>query len=58
MEKGIPVVRSTRTGSGFVTAKAEGIGAGFYNPQKARILLMLALAEGANMEKIKAYFGS
>ena len=58
MEKGIPVVRSTRTGSGFVTTKAEGIGAGFYNPQKARILLMLALAEGANMEKIKAYFGS
>lgn len=58
MEKGIPVVRSTRTGSGFVTAKAEGIGAGYYNPQKARILLTLALAEGASMDKIKAYFGS
>lgn len=58
MAKGIPVVRSTRTGSGFVTAKTEGIGAGYYSPQKARILLTLALAEGASMEKIKAYFGS
>jgi L-asparaginase len=58
MAKGIPVVRSTRTGSGFVTAKDEGIGAGFYNPQKSRILLALALAEGASMDKIRAYFGS
>ena len=58
MAKGIPVVRSTRTGSGFVTTKKEGIGAGFYNPQKARILLTLAIAEGASMEKIKTYFGS
>lgn len=58
MEKGIPVVRSTRTGSGFVTSKPEGIGAGYFNPQKARILLGLALAEGASIEKIKAYFGS
>ena len=58
MGKGIPVVRSTRTGSGFVTSKPEGIGAGFYNPQKARILLSLALAGGATFEQIKAYFGS
>ena len=58
MNKGIPVVRSTRTGTGFVTSKQEGIGAGYYNPQKARILLSLALAEGASMDKIKAYFGS
>jgi L-asparaginase len=56
--KGITVVRSTRTGSGFVTTKEEGIGAGFFNPQKARILLMLALAEGASAEKIRAYYGS
>ncbi len=58
MNKGIPVVRSSRVGTGFVTAKQEGIGAGYYSPQKARILLTLALAEGASMEKIKAYFGS
>lgn len=58
MAKGIPVVRSTRTGSGFVTAKDDGIGAGYFNPQKSRILLSLALAEGASMEKIRTYFGS
>lgn len=57
MNKGIPVVRSSRTGGGFATVKQEGIGAGFFNPQKARILLMLALAEGASMDKIKTYFG-
>ncbi|HEV7616636.1 MAG TPA: type II asparaginase [Burkholderiaceae bacterium] len=58
MQRGIPVIRSTRTGSGFVSRKDEGIGSGFYNPQKARILLALALAEGASMEKIRMYFGS
>jgi L-asparaginase len=55
---GIPVVISTRTGSGYVTAKAEGIGAGVYNPQKARILLQLALAQGADQARIRGYFGS
>lgn len=55
---GIPVVISTRTGSGFVTPKADGIGAGIYNPQKARILLQLALAQGADLARIRAYFGS
>jgi L-asparaginase len=61
MAKGIPVVRSTRTGSGFVTTEHfgnGGIGAGYFNPQKSRILLMLALAEGAGVEKIRTYFGS
>lgn len=58
MQQGIPVIRSTRTGSGFVSRKEEGIGSGFYNPQKSRILLELALAEGASMEKIRMYFGS
>jgi len=56
MEKGVPVVRSTRTGSGYVSAKEEGIGAGFLNPQKARILLTLALAEGAGPDRIRGYF--
>lgn len=56
--KGIPVVVSTRTGNGYVTAKKDGvgIGSGFYNPQKARILLSLALSNGDDMEKIRAYF--
>jgi L-asparaginase len=55
---GIPVVISTRTGSGFVTAKPDGIAAGIYNPQKARILLQLALAQGADLARIRSYFGS
>ena len=58
MQQGIPVVRSTRTGSGYVSRKEEGIGSGFYNPQKSRILLTLALTEGVDMEKIRTYFGS
>lgn len=56
MDQGIPVVRATRTGSGYVSEKEEGIGSGYFNPQKSRILLSLALAEHANMSKIKAYF--
>lgn len=56
MKKGIPVVRSTRTGSGYVSAKEEGIGSGYYNPQKARIVLTLALAKGEDIKKIRSYF--
>lgn len=56
MKKGIPVVRSTRTGSGYVSAKEEGIGSGYYNPQKARIILTLALAKADNIQKIRSYF--
>lgn len=54
--KGIPVVMASRTGSGIVSEKEVGIGAGFYNAQKARILLMLALNQGDSMEKIRSYF--
>jgi L-asparaginase len=55
-EKGFPVVRSSRTGSGFSTKKVEGIGSGTLNPQKARILLMLALSQGADVPTIRKYF--
>lgn len=55
-EKNYPVVRASRTGAGVVTPKKEGIAAGFYNPQKARLLLALALNEQANKEQIKGYF--
>lgn len=55
---GIPVVISTHTGSGYVTAGTDGIGGGIYNPQKARMLLQLALAHGADMARIRGYFGS
>jgi len=56
MDAGVPVVRASRVGDGYVTAKKEGIGAGFYNPQKARLLLALALNAGASTEQIRSYF--
>lgn len=55
-EKGYPVVRATRTGTGFSTVKKEGIGAGILNPQKARILLMLSLSQGADLATIRKNF--
>ncbi|MDB5947256.1 MAG: L-asparaginase [Ramlibacter sp.] len=54
--KGFPVVRASRVGSGFASEKSEGIGAGFYNPQKARMLLALAINQGADLETIRSYF--
>jgi L-asparaginase len=54
--KGYPVVRSTRTGTGFSTPKKEGIGAGILNPQKARILLMLSLSNGSDINTIRKNF--
>lgn len=55
-EKGIPVVMTTRTGSGYVSTKSFAIGSGFLNPQKSRVLLQLALAIGADMKQIAEYF--
>jgi L-asparaginase len=56
MHDGLPVIRASRTGAGFVSARTEGIASGFYNPQKARILLMLAINAGASMDAIVHYF--
>lgn len=56
MKQGTPVIRASRVGSGFISAKPEGIASGFYNPQKARILLSLAINAGASNEAIAAYF--
>ncbi|MEJ7812746.1 MAG: asparaginase [Gemmatimonadaceae bacterium] len=65
-EKGVIVVISSRTGSGRVpvgaadSAPSSGrgatVGAGDLNPQKARILLMLALAAGYDAAKIADAF--
>jgi L-asparaginase len=65
-QRGIFVVTSSRTGSGRVDSGAdlsrwkpgEGalIGAGDLNPQKARILLMLALARGGDAKQIVGAF--
>lgn len=61
-ESGIPVVVSTRTGSGPATAHVRGgsqsgiISSGFLNPQKARILLQLCLTETKDPETIAGVF--
>ena len=53
-----PVIVATRTNSGFVTTRTEGIGSGAYSASKARWLLTLALAKGDSIERIKRYFNS
>lgn len=63
-EQGINIVRSSRTGSGNVTYNAVQqldsefglIPADNLNPQKARILLMLALTLTSESEQIYRYF--
>jgi len=62
-EKGIAVVRASRVGSGFVTAAPVDeefgtIPAGALNPQKARLLLMLALRETGDVARLAAFFRS
>ena len=58
----IPVVRASRTGSGIVSAVPSDEERGYLvsdslSPQKARILLMLALVKGYDKEAIRAAFG-
>ena len=63
-EKGIAVVRASRTGSGAVVpaepsyAAAGFIDSGCLNPQKARVLLRLALGRTGNREEIQRIFGN
>lgn len=57
--EGFPVVFATRTGNGFSIKQAKfGIGAGLINAQKARIILMLALASGYDQQQISACFNT
>ncbi|KPW31294.1 hypothetical protein ALO66_200077 [Pseudomonas coronafaciens pv. atropurpurea] len=55
IDKGVVVVRSTRTGSGFIPQDAAYLGllGDNLNPQKARILLMLALTVSNDQAKIQ-----
>jgi L-asparaginase len=54
---GIPIVASHRSSDGFVPAsRGYSIASGFYNPQKARILLQLALTAGYDYDEIKEAF--
>ena len=59
--KGVVIVRSSRTGSGLVTPQGEYdrlgfLVAGSLNPQKARILLMLALTGTGDLKNIQRIF--
>lgn len=61
-KQGIPVVRSSHTGSGFVIRAEESyekehfIRGGSLNPQKARILLQLALTRTDDYREIQQMF--
>ncbi|RSM16402.1 hypothetical protein CEP52_000009 [Fusarium oligoseptatum] len=55
-ETDIPVVVSRRPEGGFVGPCEAGIGAGFLNPQKARIQLQLALETSMDNDAIRALF--
>ena len=60
-QKGIPVVRSSRVGNGIVSKnylddKCGFIAADSLNPQKARILLMLALLKTTEKDEIRRIF--
>lgn len=61
--QGVAVVRATRTGSGRVGRNVEVdddargfLAAGSLNPQKARVLLMLALASGVERAALQPLF--
>ncbi|QFP77699.1 asparaginase [Deinococcus sp. AJ005] len=59
--KGVVIARSTRTGSGTVAPAPDDLKNGYVsanslNPQKARILLMLALTKTKDLNKIQDYF--
>lgn len=61
LKKGLKVVVSSRIQSGSVVVSQEDQNLGFIcaqdlNPQKARILLLLALTKTNNNKKIKEYF--
>ncbi|KAK5943440.1 hypothetical protein PMZ80_004447 [Knufia obscura] len=57
-ETGIPMVASHRSADGFVPADDGDyiIASGFFNPQKARILLQLAVASGFGESEIRGVF--
>lgn len=58
VERGIPVVKSSVCGAGFLWNEGKDllIPAGFHNPQKSRILLALCLRQGMDRARIEACF--
>jgi L-asparaginase len=58
-KQGFPVIFSSRTGNGFARKTPEqGIGSGLINAQKARLVLMLALANNYSHSEITSCFNS
>jgi L-asparaginase len=60
-KKGVAIVRASRVGSGVVNRLASDdtnkfISADSLNPQKSRILLMLALTQTNDLQRIQRYF--
>ncbi len=56
-ERGVVIVTSTRTGSGAVpVGTGANVGAGDLNPQKARVLLMLALTRTSDVVQLRKVF--
>lgn len=55
-EQGVHIVRSSRVGNGLVSQRDGSLTADTLNPQKARILLMLALTETNDAEEIQRFF--
>jgi L-asparaginase len=54
---GVPMVSSHRSADGFVPSGGGfTVASGFYNPQKARVLLQLALTVEYGIEQIKEVF--
>ena len=63
LKSGIVVVRSARVGNGIIARNGEAdddkygfVASDNLNPQKARILLMLALTRTSDVKKIQEYF--
>lgn len=61
MQHGVMFVRSSRVGQGVVTSLADDeslgiVAAGSLNPQKARVLLMLALSRTRDLRVVQQYF--
>ena len=61
LKEGFPVVRSSRVGNGLVTfdeeeIETQGICANNLNPQKSRILLILALTVTKELHEIQKIF--
>ncbi|KAK1914480.1 hypothetical protein P3342_010469 [Pyrenophora teres f. teres] len=56
---GIPIVASHRSADGMVPdGRGYTISSGFYNPQKARVLLQLGLTMGWSEDEIKEAFAA